>query len=71
MASVGLNDSQGQREDLLRRVLELLPNMVFAKDGSTEARDDYDRGFRCVHLVLALRVCAWINQSIGTTVAIN
>lgn len=40
--------SQGgeQPEPLLRRALELLPNMCFAKDGSPATRDDYDRGFR-------------------------
>ncbi len=40
--------SPKEREALLRRVIELLPHMVFAKDGSIETRDDYDRGFRCV-----------------------
>lgn len=38
--------AQEGTEALLRRALELLPNMCFAKDGSPETRDDYDRGFR-------------------------
>jgi hypothetical protein len=42
------NPEEEEREALLRRVIELLPHMVFAKDGGLETRDDYDKGFRCV-----------------------
>lgn len=35
-----------REEALLRRALELLPTMCFAKDGSAATRNDYDTGFR-------------------------
>lgn len=46
MATTDDCDPQQRREAILQRALELLPCMVFAKDGAPETRHDTDRGFR-------------------------
>ena len=57
MATTAPIDPQQRREAILQQAIELLPNMVFAKDAAPETRDDYDRGFRCG---LSLIVCVCI-----------
>lgn len=57
MATTTPIDPQQRREAILQQAIELLPNMVFAKDAAPQTRDDYDRGFRCALSLTVLCVC--------------